>query len=49
LTYSQSSDPASPHHGDQTERFSRKDWIPWPYTEAAIQRDPNLTVLQLTE
>jgi acyl-homoserine-lactone acylase len=49
LAYSQSSDPASPHHADQTERFSQKDWISFPYTEAAIQLDPALTVLELTE
>jgi acyl-homoserine-lactone acylase len=49
LAYSQSSDPASPHFADQTERFSQKDWISFPYTEAAIQADPALTVLELTE
>jgi acyl-homoserine-lactone acylase len=49
LTYSQSSDPASPHFGDQTERFSHKDWISFPYTEEAIVNDPQLTYLELTE
>ena len=49
LTYSQSSDPASPHFGDQTERYSRKDWISLPYTEETIESDPNLSVLELTE
>ena len=49
LTYSQSSDPDSKHFADQTERFSRKDWIAFPYTEDAIERDPELTVAQLTE
>jgi acyl-homoserine-lactone acylase len=49
LTYSQSSDPASPHFADQTERFSRKEWISFPYTEDAIVNDPNLTVTELTE
>ena len=40
LTYSQSSDPDSPHSGDQTERFSRKQWIRLPYTQTDIRRDP---------
>ncbi|NVE01539.1 penicillin acylase family protein [Massilia sp. BJB1822] len=40
LAYSQSSDPSSPHHSDQTERFSRKQWIALPFSEAAIQADP---------
>lgn len=42
LTYSQSTDPASPHFGDQTERFSRKAWITFPYTPQQIAADPNL-------
>jgi acyl-homoserine-lactone acylase len=49
LTYSQSSDPASPHHADQTERFSRKDWIAFPFTEHAIASDPALVVELLAE
>jgi acyl-homoserine-lactone acylase len=49
LTYSQSSDPASPHFADQTERFSRKQWIAFPYIEDAIATDPALTVTVLTE
>lgn len=49
LTYSQSSDPASPHYADQTERFSRKAWIELPYTAAAIAADPALTTLRVTE
>ncbi|WP_050407009.1 penicillin acylase family protein [Massilia sp. NR 4-1] len=40
LAYSQSSDSSSPHHSDQTERFSRKQWIALPFSEAAIQADP---------
>jgi acyl-homoserine-lactone acylase len=49
LTYSQSSDPASSHFSDQTERFSRKDWISYPYTELAIARDPALAITLLIE
>ncbi|MBC6451560.1 penicillin acylase family protein [Actinokineospora sp. HBU206404] len=27
MAYSQSSDPLSPHHNDQTELSSRKEWV----------------------
>ncbi|MBB3121310.1 penicillin acylase family protein [Pseudoduganella violacea] len=40
LAYSQSSDPSSPHRSDQTDRFSRKQWIALPFREAAILADP---------
>ncbi len=40
LSYSQSSQPDSPHFADQTERFSRKAWIVQPFTEAQIAADP---------
>ncbi len=40
LTYSQSTDPASPHYADQTERFSAKKWISFPFTDEAIEADP---------
>ncbi len=40
LTYSQSTNPASPNFADQTARFSAKQWIPLPFTEAAITADP---------
>ncbi|WP_158253651.1 penicillin acylase family protein [Chromobacterium alticapitis] len=49
LSYSQSSDPASPHYGDQTERFSRKQWINWPYTQDEIRRDPAYSARWLWE
>jgi acyl-homoserine-lactone acylase len=49
LAYSQSSDPASPHHADQTERFSRKDWILLPFRDAAIAADPALTTERIAE
>jgi acyl-homoserine-lactone acylase len=41
LTFSQSSDPTSPFFADQTERFSRKEWIDFPFSEAAIRADAN--------
>jgi acyl-homoserine-lactone acylase len=47
LTYSQSTNPASPHYGDQTERFSAKKWISYPFTEEEITADPKLSVKEL--
>ncbi|MEO8704242.1 MAG: penicillin acylase family protein [Kofleriaceae bacterium] len=49
LTYSQSSDPASPHFSDQTERFGNKDWITFPFTQSEIAADPALSVTLLQE
>ena len=40
VTYSQSTNPASPYYADQTERFSKKEWISDPFTDAAIKADP---------
>ena len=37
LAPSQSSDPESPHHADQTELYSRKEWVLFPYCEAEIE------------
>lgn len=34
---SQSSDPESPHYADQTELYSRKEWVRFPYCEAEIE------------
>jgi acyl-homoserine-lactone acylase len=44
LTYSESSNPASPHYADQTALFSRKQWLPDRFCPAQIKADPNLTV-----
>jgi acyl-homoserine-lactone acylase len=35
LTFSQSTDPASPHYADATELYSNSQWIDLPYCEAA--------------
>jgi len=40
LAFSQSSEAASPHAGDQTRAFSAKQLAPIPFTEAQIQADP---------
>lgn len=48
MTYSESANPASPHHTDQTRLYSRKIWIPEAYTERQIAADPTLQTLHLT-
>lgn len=40
LTYSQSTDPASPWFADQTELFSKKTWLTQPFTEQQIVSAP---------
>ena len=40
LSYSQSTNPASPYYADQTTRFSRKEWITQVFSEAQIKADP---------
>ena len=37
LAPSQSSEPESPHFADQTELYSRKEWVRFPYCEAEIE------------
>ena len=49
VTYSQSTDPASPHHADMTNLYSDYGWVKMPFAEGDIRRDPNLKVLHLTE
>ncbi|RKG61383.1 acylase [Corallococcus sp. CA054B] len=49
LTYSQSTNPASPWFADQTAMFSQKQWVDRRYTEAEIAADPALTVTHLQE
>jgi acyl-homoserine-lactone acylase len=47
LTYSESENPASPHHFDQTELFSRKRWVLDRFCEAQIKASPDLQVTVL--
>lgn len=42
LTYSESGDPASPHHADQTRLYSQKQWRPILFTDAEIAADEHL-------
>ncbi|MFT4998705.1 MAG: acyl-homoserine-lactone acylase [Flavobacteriales bacterium] len=37
LTHSQSTDPASPYYGDQTELYAMKQWVRMPYCDTEIE------------
>jgi len=39
LTYSQSTNPESPHFADMTRVYSAKEWVDFPYCEADIEAD----------
>ncbi len=47
LTYSESANPASPHHTDQTVLFSQKQWVADRFTEDEIEADPQLRTTTL--
>jgi acyl-homoserine-lactone acylase len=47
LTYSQSQEPESEHYDDLTRLYSDGKWIRFPFTEAEIQADPELSILEL--
>lgn len=47
LTYSQSPEPESPHFKDQTEIYSKSEWIRLPFTDAEIEADPQLRTVRL--
>lgn len=47
ITYSQSTDPASPYYQDMTEAYSDKQWIRFPFTEGDIRSDPDLVPYRL--
>ena len=49
LSYSQSTDPASPHYADQTRLFSKQKWVRLPFHEADIAADKSLTTLKIEE
>jgi acyl-homoserine-lactone acylase len=49
VTYSQSTDPANPNYADMTQLFSDYGWVTMPFAERDIRRDPNLTILRLSE
>jgi len=45
LTYSESSNPTSPHFADQTKLFSKKQFLPDRFCQAQISADPHLQVV----
>ncbi|MFG2626797.1 penicillin acylase family protein [Streptomyces sp. NPDC048473] len=49
LTYSQSSNPNSPHYSDQTELFSGERWVTTRFCEKDILRSPALRVVRVHE
>lgn len=49
LTYSQSSNPNSPHYSDQTELFSGEGWVTSRFCEKDIARSPALRVVRVRE
>lgn len=49
LSYSQSTDPASPHYGDQTREYSAKRWHRLPFTPAQIAAEQDGKALRISE
>ena len=49
LSYSQSTDPASPYYADQTRAFSAKKWHRLPFTAAQIAADGGTNTLRIAE
>jgi acyl-homoserine-lactone acylase len=49
LTYSQSTDPASPHAADQTRLYSEKRWVNLPFLATDVARRTRGAVLQIRE
>ena len=47
LSYSESSDPASPHYYDQTKLFSDSSYRPVLFAESDISNDPNFSSKEL--
>jgi acyl-homoserine-lactone acylase len=47
LTYSQSEDPTSPYYEDQTQRYSKGEWITLPWTPASVAAEAIAPTLQL--
>ncbi|WP_370179724.1 penicillin acylase family protein [Alteriqipengyuania sp.] len=49
LSYSQSTDPASPHYGDQTRAYSAKAWHRLPFSAEEIEAQREGEVLRIAE
>lgn len=48
ITYSQSTDPGSPHFKDFTQRYSQKAWLRFPFRAADVQAQ-KISEVRLTE
>ncbi|GAU68937.1 acyl-homoserine lactone acylase PvdQ [Streptomyces sp. NBRC 110611] len=48
VTTSQSADPTSPHHADQTKLYSSGKWLPGRFCEKDILASPDLKVVELS-
>lgn len=49
LSYSQSTNPASPHFGDQTLLYSAKRWVRLPFTPAEVAADAQGPAVKISE
>ncbi|NEA00530.1 acylase, partial [Streptomyces sp. SID10116] len=49
LSYSQSSNPNSPHYSDQTKLYGKERWVTSRFCERDILRDPELEVVRVRE
>ncbi|MGV9289481.1 penicillin acylase family protein [Streptomyces sp. NPDC003719] len=49
LAYSQSSDPASPHHADQTRLFSAEKWVTSRFCERDVLASPALRIVRVRQ
>lgn len=47
LTYSQSSNPGSPHYSDQTKLYGKERWVTARHCEKDILKDPALKVVRV--
>ena len=49
LTYSQSANSESPYFADQTQMYSRKEWVAGRFCEAAVVADASLSTIEISE
>jgi acyl-homoserine-lactone acylase len=49
LSYSQSTNPASPHYADQTRLYSRKEWNRLPFSREEIAAAKTGETLRISE
>ncbi|MGJ8668375.1 MAG: penicillin acylase family protein [Oceanococcus sp.] len=49
ITYSQSTDPASPYFQDLTQAYSNKEWVKFPFLAEELKAAPKLATYSLSE